>query len=54
MLLSILEKLLSMAVEDDNDVHVNACCLMKQLQSLLWAEVGYDVKIIELQCTELS
>ena len=36
-----------MAVEDDNDVHVNACCLMKQLQSLLWAEVGYDVKIIE-------
>ena len=28
-------------------MHVNACCLIKQLQSLLWAEVGHDLKIIE-------
>ena len=34
-------------VDDDNDVHVNACCLTKQLQSLLWNKVGYDFKIIE-------
>ena len=34
-------------VDDVNDVHVNACCLMRQLQSILWAEVGYNFKIIE-------
>ena len=34
-------------VDDDNDVHVNACCLTKQLQSLLWNKVGCDFKIIE-------
>ena len=34
-------------VDDDNDVHVNACCLTKQLQSLLWNKVGRDFKIIE-------
>ena len=34
-------------VDDDNDAHVNACYLLKQLQSLLWVEVGNDVKIIE-------
>ena len=34
-------------VDDDNDVHVNACCLTKQLQSLLWSKVGHDIKIIE-------
>ena len=34
-------------VDDDNDVRVNACCLTKQLQSLLWNKVGYDFKIIE-------
>ena len=33
--------------DDDNDVRVNACCLTKQLQSLLWNKVGYDFKIIE-------
>ena len=34
-------------MDDDNDVRVNACCLTKQLQSLLWNKVGYDFKIIE-------
>ena len=34
-------------VDDVNDVHVNACCLTKQLQSLLWNKVGCDFKIIE-------
>ena len=33
--------------ENANDVRVNACCLTKQLQSLLWNKVGYDFKIIE-------
>ena len=34
-------------VDDDNDVSVNACCLLKHLQSLLWNKVGYDFKSIE-------
>ena len=34
-------------VDDDNDVHVNACCLTKQLQSLLLSKFGYDFEIIE-------
>ena len=34
-------------VDDDNDVHVNACCSTKRLQSLLWNKVGCDFKIIE-------
>ncbi len=33
--------------ENANDVRVNACCLTKELQSLLWNEVGYDFKVIE-------
>ena len=33
--------------ENANDVRVNACCLTKQLQSLLWNKVGYDFKFIE-------
>ena len=34
-------------MDDDNDVSVNACCLLKHLQSLLWNKVGYDFKSIE-------
>ena len=33
--------------EKANDARVNACCLTKQLQSLLWNKVGCDFKIIE-------
>ena len=34
-------------VDDDDDVHVNSCCLTKKLQILLWNKVGCDFKIIE-------